>query len=168
MNRQIMNLDNRHGWLADGITGMAGCVLHSIVGFVLLGCLPRSPIPNKSVTGSISALFIHYTHIYIGYSSTMLPFVITKALGDGNPILFTEVGESLTKEKDIAAIYVREKPAKLYEQILNTFLTDKSLYAIDACRGSGSCGVACQSLGVKCLVLEKSQMKERLIRQRIG
>ena len=62
----------------------------------------------------------------------MLPFVITKALGDGNPILCTEIGESLTKEKDTAAIYVREKPAKLYEQILNTFLTDKSLYAIDA------------------------------------
>ena len=62
----------------------------------------------------------------------------------------------------------REKPAKLYEQILNTYLTDKSLYAVDACSGSGSCGVACQSLGVKCLVLEKSQMKERLIRQRIG
>ena len=98
----------------------------------------------------------------------MLPFVVTKALGDGNPVLFAEVGESLTKEKDPAAIYVREKPAKLYEQILNTFLTDKSLYAIDACSGFGSCGVACQSLGVKCLVLEKSQMKERLIRQRIG
>jgi hypothetical protein len=50
----------------------------------------------------------------------MLPFVITKALRDGNPILFTEVGESLTKEKDTATIYVREKPAKLYEQLLNT------------------------------------------------
>ena len=57
MNRQIINLDNRHRWLADGITGMAGCVLRSIVGFVLLGCLPRSAIPNKSVTGSISGLF---------------------------------------------------------------------------------------------------------------
>ena len=108
------------------------------------------------------------THIYVGYSLNILPFVITNALVDGNPIQFTEVGESLTKEKDTAAIYVREKPAKLYELILNTFLTDKSLYAIDACSGSGSCGVAIQSLGVKCLVLEKSHMKERLIRQRIG
>jgi hypothetical protein len=98
----------------------------------------------------------------------MLPFVITKALGDGNPILLTEVGETLTKEKDTAAIYVRKKPEKLYERILNTFLTDNSLYAIDACSGSSSCGMACQSLGVKCPVLEKFQMKERLIRQRIG
>jgi hypothetical protein len=42
---------------------------------------------------------IHYTHIYIGYSSKMLPFVITKALRDSNPTMFTEVGESLSLNK---------------------------------------------------------------------
>jgi hypothetical protein len=67
MNRQIMNLDNRHGWLADGITGMAGCVLHSIVGFVLLGCLPRSPFQTKvSQDQSVHCLIIYtlYPHLY--------------------------------------------------------------------------------------------------------
>ena len=39
---------------------------------------------------------------------------------------------------------------------------------IDACSGAGSCGVACLSLGLKCVVFEQSQIKARLIKQRIG
>ena len=65
MNRQIMNLDNRHRWLADS---MAGCVLLSIVGFVLLGCLPTGPPFQTKVSHdqSVDCLIIYtlYPHLY--------------------------------------------------------------------------------------------------------
>ena len=98
----------------------------------------------------------------------MLPFVVTGDLKGGSPILYSEVSGPLTKEKDTSTTYSREKPPKLYEQLLSLFQTDRSLHVIDACSGAGSCGVACLSLGVKCLILEKSRIKARLIRQRIG
>ena len=74
---------------------------------------------------------------------------------------------ALFKEKDSGTTHKRQKPVKLYEQLLKEHHTDKSLHVIDACGGAGTCAIACISLGMKCVVLEKSKIKARLIRQQI-
>ena len=75
---------------------------------------------------------------------------------------------ALYKRKENAGNSQKRKPTGLYKQLLSAFQSDKSLHVIDACGRAGSCGVACLSLGVKCVVLEKSQIIARPIKQRIG
>ncbi len=143
------------GWQMASLACLAVCCT-ALLGLSFLVICQGPPFQTKvSQDQSVDCLIIYtlYSNLYSIQFKDAAFRDHKKTLGDCNPIVFTEVGESLTKEKDTAATYVREKPAKQHEQILNTFLTDKSLYAIDACSGSGSCGVACQSLGVKCLVL---------------
>lgn len=70
-----------------------------------------------------------------------------------------------TKEKDTLEIHKRGKPSGPYKQLFSAFQGDKSLHGIDACSGAGSCSVAYLSTGVKCVILDKSQVKVRLIRQ---
>ena len=72
------------------------------------------------------------------------------------------------KERDTGATYSRQKAVDLYSKIIQLCSTDKSLYIIDACSGVGSCALACSTLGRKCVVLEKSPIKARMIRQRIN
>jgi DNA modification methylase len=81
--------------------------------------------------------------------------------------LFSARNEIVVKEKDSGIVYQRQKPVKLYEQLLDIFKADKLLHVIDACSGVGSCGVACQQKGLKCVILEKSRLKFRLINQRV-
>ena len=80
--------------------------------------------------------------------------------------LFTQSVDELFAERDTGIIHKRQKPVKLYEKLLNLFVHDKSLYVVDACGGAGSCALACQELGIKCIVLDKSDIKVRLIKQR--
>ena len=80
--------------------------------------------------------------------------------------LFTQSADDLFAEKDTGISHQRQKPVKLYIKLLNLFVQDKTLYVVDACGGAGSCALACQEFGVKCLVLDKSPIKVRLIRQR--
>jgi hypothetical protein len=86
------------------------------------------------------------------------PVVVTKTT---NVIqtenLFSARNEIVVKEKDSGIVYRRQKPVKLHEQLLDVFKADKLLHVIDACSGVGSCEVACQQKGLKCVVLEKSR-----------
>ena len=95
------------------------------------------------------------------------PFLVTKTSqqikGDD---LFTQSVDELFAEKDTGTIHQRQKPVKLYVKLLKLFMHDKSLHVVDACGGAGSCALACQELGIKCIVLDKSGIKVRLIKQR--
>ena len=73
----------------------------------------------------------------------------------------------IVKEKDTGISYGQQKPIKLYEKLLDPLKADASLYVIDACSGVGSCGVACQTPRRKCIIIEKSEVKARLISQRL-
>lgn len=95
------------------------------------------------------------------------PFIVTrtsKVLRSGD--LFTQPRDQLCKEKDTGAIYNRQKPVALYKQLLEIFVDDKSPHVVDACSGVGSCALACRDLGIKCIVLDKCDIKIRLIKQR--
>ena len=59
------------------------------------------------------------------------------------------------------------KAHQLYEKLLDTLKADASLYVIDACSGLGSCGVACQMTRRKSIIIEKCEVKTRLISQRL-
>ena len=53
-------------------------------------------------------------------------------------------GDALVREKDTCMCYGRQKPIKLYEELLEILKVDALLHVIDACSGVASCGVACQ------------------------
>jgi 16S rRNA G966 N2-methylase RsmD len=61
-------------------------------------------------------------------------------------------------------VYKRQKSVKLYEELLEVL---KAEHVLDACSGVASCAVACLSKDIKCVVLEKSAIKARLIYQRL-
>ncbi|XP_028417131.1 uncharacterized protein LOC114541406 [Dendronephthya gigantea] len=82
--------------------------------------------------------------------------------------IFRVDGEPLAKEVDSGIKYTRQKPIQLYCELIKVFCHDKSLYIVDACSGAGSCAMACSKLGLKCIVLDNSALKLRLIRQRLG
>ena len=63
--------------------------------------------------------------------------------------------------------YGRQKPIKLYEKLLEILKVDALLHVIDACRGVASCGVAFQLTKRKCIIIEKWEVKARLINQRL-
>ena len=97
-----------------------------------------------------------------------LPFVVTvtsKMRKRKN--LFSIGEETLVKERDCGISYKMQKPVKLYQELLDALKEDKSMHVIDACRGAGSCGVACLMKGCKCIVIERSALKARLINQRL-
>lgn len=82
--------------------------------------------------------------------------------------IFEADEEQLFKEKDTGMEYKRQKPVKLYKDFILMFSSDPSLYILDCCSGAGSCAVACTALKRKCVVLEKSEAKARLIQQRLN
>ena len=81
--------------------------------------------------------------------------------------LFSIGEETLVKERDCGISYKMQKPVKLYQELLDALKEDKSMHVIDACRGAGSCGVAFLMKGCKCIVIERSALKARLINQRL-
>ena len=94
------------------------------------------------------------------------PFVVTKTskmIKRKN--LFSIGEETLVKERESGISYKRQKPVKLYQEQLDALKEDKSMHVIDACSGAGSCGVACLMKGFKCIVIETSALKARLIDQ---
>ena len=99
---------------------------------------------------------------------TTWPFVVTKT---SNCIKTTSLlscpGDGIVKEKDTGISYGQQKPIKLFEKLLDTLKADASLYVIDACSGVGSCGVACQMTRRKFIIIEKCEVKARLISQRL-
>ena len=81
--------------------------------------------------------------------------------------LLSYPGEALVREKDTRMCYGRQKPLKLYEKLLEILKVDALLHVIDACSGVASCGVACQLTKRKCIIMEKCEVKSRLINQRL-
>lgn len=106
-----------------------------------------------------------------GLSKTVLPFLVSRVSNGHFQISANDIisvnGESLIKEKDSGITYERQKPVELYSTLLDIFSPDKSLHVLDTCSGAGSCAVACTAAKYKCLVLEKSLTKCRLIEQRL-
>ena len=84
----------------------------------------------------------------------------------GTNILTIEEKMHLVSEKDTGQVYARQKPVQLYTELINLFSNDKYMYVIDACSGAGSCALACSAAKKNCIVIEKSSIKARLIRQR--
>ena len=70
-------------------------------------------------------------------------------------------------ERDSKTSYQRQKQVELYKTLLQLFSTDKSLQIVDVCSGASSCAVASNILGMKAIILEKSELKVRLIKLRI-
>jgi DNA modification methylase len=81
--------------------------------------------------------------------------------------VFRMGGDSVVRDKDTKEIYDHQKPVKLYSSLLDVFKPDKSLHVLDVCSGAGSCAVACKNAQYKCLVIEKSLVRCRLIEQRL-
>ena len=78
-------------------------------------------------------------------------------------MFIVESSEPTVKEKDTGIVDNRQKPTKLYEELISIFNKDKSLHVLDCCGGAGSCALACNALGLKCIVIEKSPFKNSLI-----
>ena len=97
---------------------------------------------------------------------TTWPFAVSYPFFSGTNLM--QVDERVThyKEKDSGVVYSRQKPVALYTELLKLHARDKTLHVIDACSGAGSCALACMQLQFKCLIIEKSTIKLRLIRQR--
>ena len=63
--------------------------------------------------------------------------------------------------------YARQKPTKLYQMLFDIFKPDSTLHVPDACSGAASCALACGKKGLSRVALEKSELKIRLIKQRL-
>ena len=81
--------------------------------------------------------------------------------------LFASPHETKFTERDSKTSYKRQKPVELYKKLLQIFSTDKTLHIVDTCSGASSCAVASNVLGLKAIILEKSELKVRLIMQKI-
>ena len=98
---------------------------------------------------------------------TTFPYIITRTSQNiKNGDLGTHRAGQPFGERDTGVIHKRQKPVELYSALLKNFMHDNSLYVVDACSGAGSCALAYRELGINCLVLEKSNIKVRLINQR--
>ncbi len=97
----------------------------------------------------------------------MQPFVVCGRPINGSNVFKVVNKMIVAKEKDTGCSYARQKPVELYEELIHIFSKDKTLHILDCCSGAGSCALACMSLKLKCVVLEKSATKIRLIRQRM-
>ena len=96
------------------------------------------------------------------------PFVTSCGkLNLGRTHLFEAESEQYFKEKDSGTVHKRQKPPKLYIELMQLFLKDKSLHVVDACSGAGSCALACLDINVNCVILERCAVKARLICQRV-
>ncbi|CAB4019463.1 Hypothetical predicted protein [Paramuricea clavata] len=101
-------------------------------------------------------------------TNSTFPFLVTRTSKIVKSNNHFSVPEDIAiKERDSGMVYKRQKPVKLYEELLEVLKADKSQHVIDACSGVASCAVACLSKDIKCVVLEKSAIKARLISQRL-
>jgi DNA modification methylase len=82
--------------------------------------------------------------------------------------LFSVGKDSRIKEKDSGTVSRRQKPVLLYKKLLELYCKDTSLHILDVCSGAGTCAVACAADSLKCVILEKSPIKVRLIKQRVN
>ena len=100
-------------------------------------------------------------------TNSTFPFVIietSRAITSKN--IFSAAGDVSVREKDSGLAYARQKPIKLYRMLFDIFKPDPMLHVLDACSGAASCALACGKKGLSCVVLEKSELKIRLIKQR--
>jgi DNA modification methylase len=101
-------------------------------------------------------------------TNSTFPFLVTRTSKIVKSNNHFSVPEDIAiKERDSGMMYKRQKPVKLYEELLEVLKADKSQHVIDACSGVATCAVACLSKDIKCVVLEKSAIKARLISQRL-
>ena len=102
-------------------------------------------------------------------ANVILPFVVSCGTpNDPATNLVTADNGPFTKEKDSGIVSKRQKPLQLFFEIIKIYTKDRSLHIIDACSGARSCALACSKLERKCIILEKSLVKARLIRQRVN
>ena len=96
-------------------------------------------------------------------------FVITKTSKCIKTInLLSYPGDALVREKDTRSYVLW--PTKTCQTIRETPRNSQGgciLHVIDACSGVASCGVACQLTKRKCIIMEKCEVKSRLINQRL-
>ena len=76
--------------------------------------------------------------------------------------------DHLQTKKTVGLLQKDKSHCSFSLRFIKIYTKDRFLHIIDACSGAGSCALACSTLERKCIILEKSLVNARLIRQRVN